>query len=220
MVLIKYGIDNLNENQANAAADANLLWDMLAAFTPQPNILDRDLTAPPGSPTIGDIYIPLATATGDWVGHEDEFAVFLLTDTGNQWVFVTPLEGMTAWVADEDRQITYDGSTWQEGRPTVTAGITAVGTTQGAATVLTSRVNQVTVVVAATNDGVQLPPATLGLEVIVINADATGGDTLQVYPATGDFIDDAAVNVAQTQAAGVVGHYYAISGADWYSIQQ
>lgn len=34
------------------------------------NVISADETSPPGSPTVGDTYIPAATATGDWAGKE------------------------------------------------------------------------------------------------------------------------------------------------------
>jgi len=112
MALFKFGTDLLSENQASAAADANLNWQVLAVFTPQPNVLDLDLTAPPGSPTVGDVYIPLATATGDWAGQEGNFAVYLDVAGANTWVFVIPLEGMTRWIADTNVHEVYNGSIW------------------------------------------------------------------------------------------------------------
>lgn len=75
------------------------------AFT----IIDKDLTAPPGSPGIGDAYIVGASATGDWAGQDGNIAVFGLAST---WLFVTAAEGMTAYVQDEDAEYRYDGSAW------------------------------------------------------------------------------------------------------------
>jgi len=72
-------------------------------------ILDKDLTAPPGSPTIGDRYIVAATATGDWATYEDYIAEY---NNLSEWEFTQPTEGFTVWVADEDQHYVYDGAAW------------------------------------------------------------------------------------------------------------
>lgn len=76
-------------------------------------IKDRDLTAPPGSPSDGDRYIPAVTATGAWVAHEDEIAVWDGQLGVPAWVFFTPKEGWITWVDDEDTQLRYDGTNWR-----------------------------------------------------------------------------------------------------------
>ncbi len=105
--IFKYGVDLLSTSQESAPADANLLWKMLAAFTPQPKVID-ETTTPPGSPSEGDVYIVTATATGDWTGQEGDFAIYL----DSEWKFVTPDEGMTKYVADTNSHEVYDGSSW------------------------------------------------------------------------------------------------------------
>lgn len=74
-------------------------------------VIDRDLTTPPGSPTEGNLYIPASTATGAWAGHEGKIAHY----TGGVWQFITPNEGLTIWIADEDVLSTYTGSSWNSG---------------------------------------------------------------------------------------------------------
>lgn len=75
----------------------------------QATIKDRDLTAPPGSPVEGDVYIPAATATGAWVGMENLIAQF----TAGAWTFITPLKGWSVFVDDENNFIYWDGAAWQ-----------------------------------------------------------------------------------------------------------
>lgn len=70
----------------------------------QLSVLDI-LDTPPGSPVLGDRYIVDATATGDWVDHEDDIAVF----NGTIWQFVTPLTGWRAYVESEVTIVTFDG---------------------------------------------------------------------------------------------------------------
>jgi len=71
-------------------------------------IIDRDLTAPPGSPTDGDAYIVAGSATGDWATHDNDVA----WDQAGTWKFQTPFEGMELWAADEDTRVLWDGAAW------------------------------------------------------------------------------------------------------------
>lgn len=74
-------------------------------------IEDKDLTAPPGSPGIGDCYIVGGSATGAWATHDDEIAVYGL---GATWRFVAAVEGLFAYARDENLLYRYDGSAWTE----------------------------------------------------------------------------------------------------------
>lgn len=65
-------------------------------------------SAPPGSPTVGDLYIVGSSATGDFAGHENDLAQYL---TGG-WVFYTPFKWMDAVVESLDTRMAYDGSGW------------------------------------------------------------------------------------------------------------
>lgn len=71
-------------------------------------VIDRDLTAPPGSPVNGDVYIPKATATGAWAGKENQLAHYDV----NAWKFYAPEEGWSCYVRDEDALLVYTGSAW------------------------------------------------------------------------------------------------------------
>jgi hypothetical protein len=75
------------------------------AFT----VIDKDLTAPPGSESLGDTYIVGGSATGDWSTHDGKIAVFGLDST---WQFISPAEGMLAYLQDEDAGYRYSGSAW------------------------------------------------------------------------------------------------------------
>lgn len=74
----------------------------------QPSVIDKDLTAPPGSPNIGDRYIVGSPATGAWTGHEDDIVEW----DGSAGAFVTPDEGYATWVEDENLIYIYDGFSW------------------------------------------------------------------------------------------------------------
>ena len=72
----------------------------------QLSVLDRDLTAPPGSPADGDRYIVASGATGDWAGWDLNVALW----TDGAWLRLPPRTGWRAWVEDEGVLLVYDGS--------------------------------------------------------------------------------------------------------------
>ena len=67
----------------------------------------RTTNTPPGSPSTGDLYIVGSSPTGAWAGQAAKLAYFEQT-----WKFITPNEGMTLWVNDEDLIYIYSGSSW------------------------------------------------------------------------------------------------------------
>jgi hypothetical protein len=88
-------------------------WDKLVSRL---SVIDRDLTAPPGSPSLEDIYIPAATATGDWAGHEDDIAVWWQEPgAAAAWKFETPSTGLRAFIEDEVVLTVWDGTNWRTG---------------------------------------------------------------------------------------------------------
>ncbi len=74
----------------------------------QLSVLDRDQTAPPGSPADGDRYIVASGATGDWAGWDLNVAFW----TDGAWLQLPPRTGWRAWVEDESILLVYDGSGW------------------------------------------------------------------------------------------------------------
>lgn len=76
----------------------------------QLSVLDRDLTAPPGSPADGERYIPASGATGAWAGKDLNIAAW----QDGAWAFFAPREGWLAWVADEDLLLVWDGAQWTD----------------------------------------------------------------------------------------------------------
>ena len=72
-------------------------------------VLDKDLSTPPSSPSIGDRYIVGASATNDWISKEDEIAYY----DGDGWVFKTPKNGWQARVVDENTPYEFNGTSWQ-----------------------------------------------------------------------------------------------------------
>lgn len=73
-------------------------------------VLDKDLSAPPASPSDGDAYIVASGATGDWSGEDNNIAVWL--ESSDAWAFITPENGMFSWVADEAVYYQFLSSSW------------------------------------------------------------------------------------------------------------
>lgn len=82
-------------------------------------VLDKDLSTPPGSPSLGDRYIVGASATGDWASKENEIAYY----DGDGWIFKTPKNGWRCWVEDEDRFYVYFNSAWAPQTVVVTENV-------------------------------------------------------------------------------------------------
>ena len=100
----------------------------------------------------------------------------------------------------------------------VTDSITAGATqTQAGATALTKDINRVTTV-GADNDGVKLPTASAGLEILIINADA--GQDIQIWPNTDDAIDGGSANAVDGTALGegATRRYIAMDATNWYTV--
>lgn len=100
----------------------------------------------------------------------------------------------------------------------VTNAITANSTqTQASATALTSDINRVTVV-GTNGDGVKLPTAVVGMEILIINDDAS--QTLRVWPATGQAINDGSSDAADISqiVAGAGRRYTCTTANNWYSV--
>ena len=77
----------------------------------QDPVIDKDLSTPPSSGNAeGDRYIIASVASGDWTGHENDIAQYI----DDSWNFYTPLEGWFAWVKDENKLYSFDGSSWAE----------------------------------------------------------------------------------------------------------
>lgn len=81
---------------------------VLETFSFQPPVLDKDLTAPPATPSKGDRYIVGGSATGDWATHDKDIAYY----DGAAWQFDTPAEGWITWVSDEDLFYKHNGTAW------------------------------------------------------------------------------------------------------------
>jgi hypothetical protein len=96
----------------------------------------------------------------------------------------------------------------------VGAGISAAGTTQGTATILTKQFNQISTVVNGANS-VRLPTAVAGMSVIIANPTA---NTLNVFPDTNGIINNLSANASYSHTSGTNHEFIAISTTQWYVI--
>jgi hypothetical protein len=73
----------------------------------QDSVLNR-LTTPPASPVSGDRYLIIATATGAWLGKENQIAQW----NGASWDYDIPNEGFTTRCEADNLLYTFDGTSW------------------------------------------------------------------------------------------------------------
>lgn len=73
-------------------------------------VLDRDLSAPPGSPSEGQRWLVAAGASGAWAGQSGAIAAF----QDGSWEFFPPKPGWTVWVVDEALLAVWNGTSWIE----------------------------------------------------------------------------------------------------------
>ncbi len=105
----------------------------------QLSVLDRDLTAPPGSPADGDRYIVGSGATGDWAGWDLNVALW----ADGAWLRLPPRTGWRAWVEDEGLLLVYDGATWIGTTPAAlqNMALLGLGTTADASNPFSAKLN-------------------------------------------------------------------------------
>ena len=94
------------------------------------------------------------------------------------------------------------------------SGLTALAGGAQAGTALQYAINRFTTV-ATGGDSAQLPPATVGREVIVINA---GASSMNVFPQTGEAIDAGAANAARAVANAKTCIFFCAVAGTWNSL--
>ena len=105
----------------------------------QLSVLDRDLTAPPGSLADGDRYIVASGATGDWASWDLNVALW----TDGAWLRLPARTGWRAWVEDEGLLLVYDGADWIGTAPAALQNLAllGVGTIADAANPFSAKLN-------------------------------------------------------------------------------
>lgn len=93
------------------------------------------------------------------------------------------------------------------------SAVSAAGTVQGDATVLTASTNNVTTVAASS--GVRLPTTAAGLRIVVRNG---GANALKVYPSGSTTINAGGASVAYSLDVGAMIEFIAMSATNWYTL--
>ncbi len=120
----RLNLDLIAANQAQKHVPANETFARLDTLV-QMSVLDKDLTAPPGSPSEGDCYIVAAGATGAWAGNDKAIA----RHEDGAWRFLTVPTGSLVWVQDEEAIYVYSGSGGANWGPALgTAAYANIGT--------------------------------------------------------------------------------------------
>jgi len=99
---------------------------------------------------------------------------------------------------------------------TVSDAITAAGITQGTATLLTSSINCVTTVAVGAN-GVRLKPIISIESALTMVRNSDTADALNVYPASGEFINEGLVDIPVVILAGTAKVFFKVSATKWIS---
>lgn len=100
----------LVEGQAGNESKHNEAMELVSVLL-RKSIVDKDLTAAPGSPAVRAAYIVAAGATGTWATHDNEIAIWSSSGSG-MWKYVTPNEGLCVWADDENLFYTWNGAAW------------------------------------------------------------------------------------------------------------
>lgn len=161
------GIALLEAAQAQKHVTVNEAFQRLDALA-QLTVIDRDLTAPPGSPVDGDTYIVGPSATGTWAGQDGKLAVLF----SGAWVFFTPKTGWKAFIVDESIDSYWNGTIWT----TVTVSSTPqVDSPNGATMVLGIAEEELTMTGADVTSTVVFPNRSIIQAVSVyVTSDITG----------------------------------------------
>lgn len=110
----------------------------------------------------------------------------------------------------------YDGTALSPDNPyagsEVDLGVTALNSAQGAGYAVTAYLTEVTSATDVTGEALDLPAATVGDTLVVINATAVA---LEVFPATSETINGAAANAVYDQPAKSRVHYYCKVAGAW-----
>jgi len=97
----------LGDNNWHTNMNANLRKLGLLLYL---SAISRSVSTPPGSPAAGDTYIVGPSATGAWLGHDDDVTVWVAAE--GAWAFYAPRTGYLCDVVDEGFLAKWDGAAW------------------------------------------------------------------------------------------------------------
>jgi len=108
-------INLVNPTNPNDAVNLHTLEEAIAEAEMggpwQESVINR-IPTPPLTPSVGDRYLITATATGDWIGREDDIATW----NGTTWEYATPVIGWftsSLAPADANKLFYFGGSSWE-----------------------------------------------------------------------------------------------------------
>jgi hypothetical protein len=113
---INLGLPCIEGSQAQKHVTHNEALHILDTLV-QLAVLDRDLTAPPGSPAEGQRWIVKPTGTGGWAGRDNMIAAW----QDGAWLFSAPRTGWLAYVVDEGALLAWTGSAWADAITAITS---------------------------------------------------------------------------------------------------
>ncbi|HZL30397.1 MAG TPA: DUF2793 domain-containing protein [Pseudolabrys sp.] len=146
------GLPCIEGSQAQKHVTHNDALRILDALV-QLAVLDRDLTAPPGSPTEGQSWIVKTGATDYWAGHVNEIASW----QDGAWQFNAPRTGWLAYVIDEGTLLMWNGTAWDDFFATVTSiqslALLGVGTAADTSNPLSVKLNDALFAAKTTSEG-------------------------------------------------------------------
>ena len=96
-------------SQAQKHVTVNETFRRLDALT-QLTVRSRTETSEPGAPDEGDAYIIPSGASGDAWDSFNEHDITAFQD--GAWMRIVPVEGLRAWVSDDDALVAFDGASW------------------------------------------------------------------------------------------------------------
>ena len=109
------GIDTVPENTTNPAAGLNIALGQIDAQI-LPAVISMALSAPPGSPANGDLYIVGGSASGAWAGKENQLAQYV--SAGTFWKFYAAARVYAVLNKDDGGLYSWDfASAWQPAIP-------------------------------------------------------------------------------------------------------
>ena len=106
----RLGVPFLSTGQAQKEFfhnEALQTFDLLVAAA----VEEAPRNSPPGTPALGQCYIVGSVPTGSWVGKEQCLAAF----TSGGWRFISPFEGVGAFVRSTKTCATYVAGVWEIG---------------------------------------------------------------------------------------------------------
>lgn len=128
---VRLKVPYIRVNQAQKEVTHNTALNILDALV-LAVVEDRDLAAPPGSPSEGMMWLVAAGASGDWSGQAGKLAHFI----GGAWAFYDVPVGARLWIRDELLETRRSASGWVAGEirgsSVLVDGVQVVGARQAA----------------------------------------------------------------------------------------